>query len=72
MRKRKKGLCVHCGCLVSGGGDRHKKNHCPPSPGIRGEHRRQKKKSDSSLPARGVAVPGTKKTKKGAKKVSIK
>ncbi len=38
------GICVDCQHPVTSGGNRHRKYHCPPPRGIRGEHRRAKQR----------------------------
>ncbi len=65
---------VICGFPVSGGGNQHALNHCPPR-GRQGEHYRNKtrrKHRQENLPQRGIAVGGIikggKHKKAGAKK----
>ena len=65
MKKSAKKDCVECGHAVGGGGNRHKRDHCPPRPGVYGDSRRLKlqqkksKKKAEKNPQRGITVAGT-------------
>ncbi|MBI2039049.1 MAG: hypothetical protein HYT22_02110 [Candidatus Niyogibacteria bacterium] len=72
MKRSVKKRCVHCGFPVSGGGDRHAKNACPPSKNIAHTQRQRRlrrnaKRHALALEKRGAPVVGTGRPKGGQK-----